>query len=349
MLNELKEFEAYVTNPTSSTPRVMPKMLTDHFSEKDEYLIGIEEIMTVIARRYLFSEAHQVYDQDGKLNKKVIEDAIELLHRWTGFSLTEDRKRTENPENPDLEKWMKEHCVEAGWLKIYWTYHFQEFIKNKEEEKKLAEVTEEREKKLAEITEKRWNKLEKKWNSRFNSPMDYAAVRITYKNVIANALEMGPLRNRYLVVKRSDEQDGKKFRKSDKKPFRYLTDKSSRKGTSDTKIIKVIATYLINKENHPANQNEIWIKSADLSRWYAQDDTNNGAESWYPKNVTWNGENVYFFKRLQKKYTKVIINQEYMKAYDFNIIEPKEEEKYQGKYWILEDCGHGLENCWNIK
>ena len=93
MLNEFREFEAYVENPQSLTPRVMPYMLTEHFSEKHPYLNGLEEIMTVIARGYLFSEGHQVYDIENRINEKLIEETKELLHRWTGFSDTKYRKR----------------------------------------------------------------------------------------------------------------------------------------------------------------------------------------------------------------------------------------------------------------
>lgn len=338
MLNELKEFEAYVKTPKSLSPRVMPLMLTDHFSEKDEYLIGIEEIMTVIARGYLFSKGHQVYNQEGQVNEKLIEDAIELLHRWTGFSDTKYMQRTKNTQ---LEAWMKSNSVTDGWLKKYWVFQFQNY-----EVKKNSKITK---KALEKKIEERWNALENKWNYSLNSTMDYAAAKITYRNIIANALEMGSLKNRYLVVKRSEEQVGKKFKTSERKPFRYLTDKSGRAGTTDMKIIKVITTYLLNKEKHPMGQNEIWIKSSELSRWYGQDDGKNGLRSWYPENVTSKGEDVYTFKNIQRKYTKVIINQEYLKEYDFHIIDPKDAKLYQGTHWILEDCGHGLENCWNIK
>lgn len=338
MLNEFKEFEAYVINPESLTPRVQPLMLTDYFDEEGNYLIGIEEIMTVIARGFLFSKGHQLYGTDGQINEKLIEAAIELLHRWTGFSDTEYRIRTENPQ---LEKWMKSNSVKDSWLKKYWMFHFQNY--EKKNNKKITK------KALLEKTTKRWNKLEEKWNYSLNSPMDYAAVKITYKNVIANALEKGPLRNRYLVVKRSEEQVGKKFPKGESKPFSYLTDKSSRQGTSDMKILKVIAAYIINKESYPVGQNEIWIKSGDLSRWYAQDDAKKGLKSWYPENVTWKGVPVYTFKRLQRKYTKLFINQEYLKEYDFHIIEDSDMENYRNEHWILEDCGQGLKNCWYIK
>ena len=106
MLNELREFETYVENPLSLTPRVMPYMLTEHFSEKAPYLNGLEDIMTIIARGYLFSKGHKVYDAENRINEELIEDAIELLHRWTGFSDTKYRMRTDNPQ---LTKWMKKH------------------------------------------------------------------------------------------------------------------------------------------------------------------------------------------------------------------------------------------------
>lgn len=348
MLNELREFEAYVENPLSLTPRVMPHMLTEHFSEKTSYLNGLEDIMTIIARGYLFSKGHKVYDDENRINEELIEDAIELLHRWTGFSDTKYRMRTDNSR---LTKWMKKHSVTDSWLKQYWMYQFQEY-KNKSNKSNKSENSEESKKaneKIDRLTDERWKKLEEKWTYSLNSPMDYSAVKITYKNVIANALEKGPLRNRYLVFKRREEQIGKKFPKSERKPFSYLTDKSGRQGTSDVKIIKVIAAYLINKENHPVGQSEIWVKSSDLSRWYAQDDSKNGAGSWYPDNVTWNGEEVYTFKRFQRKYTKVIINPAYLKEYDFRVIDPADAKQYQGTHWILEDLGHGTKECWNIK
>lgn len=338
MLNEFKEFEAYVTNPESSNPRVQPLMLTDHFDEEGKYLIGIEEIMTVIVRGYLLSKGHKIYSKDGQLNEKLIEETQELLHRWTGFSDSKYRTRTKNAR---LDKWMQENAVEDGWLKKYWMFQFLAFEKKKKSKKTQDEIVKK--------AEERWEKLEEKWNYSFNSPMDYSAAMITYRNVIANALEKGPLKNRYLVVKKSVEKtdDDKKSKKE--AWYKYLTDKSSRHEESYMKIMKIIATYLINKENHPVGQNEIWIKSSDLSRWYALDDAKNGLKSWYPLNVTWNGHPIYTIKRFRAKYTKVIVNQEYLEKYDFRIIDPKDAGKYRETHLVLEDIGHGMKNCWNIK
>ena len=46
MLNERAEFEAYITNPESSSPRIQPKLLTGNFST-DCGLYGIEQILVV--------------------------------------------------------------------------------------------------------------------------------------------------------------------------------------------------------------------------------------------------------------------------------------------------------------
>ena len=43
MLNERAEFEAYITNPESSSPRIQPKLLTGNFST-DCGLYGIEQM-----------------------------------------------------------------------------------------------------------------------------------------------------------------------------------------------------------------------------------------------------------------------------------------------------------------
>ena len=93
MLNEYKEFESYVSNPTSKNPRIQPKLFTGLFDDEC-YLIGIEQIMTVIARNYIFSNK----DEKTKdfVDEQTRNEAIEILHRWTGFSDIEERSRTEN-------------------------------------------------------------------------------------------------------------------------------------------------------------------------------------------------------------------------------------------------------------
>ena len=332
MLNEFLEFKAYVTEPQSKTPRVQPNFFTDFFCDQNN-LIGIEEIMTVIARGFIYSKDKYVYDEFDRVDEKTVDDAMELLHRWTGFSDYENRKRT---DNSDLDKWMKKNSVVDGWLKIYWLFWFDA---KKGKDKKLSE----------EEKNKEWNKLEKKWNKRFNSPMDYYAGRITYKNVIANALEKGPLRNRYLVVKKSTDQVGKKVKKSDDEKFKYLIDRFGQQITTDMKIMKIICAYLIFREFHPKGQKEVWIKSSELSRWYALDDGKKGSAKWYPECAIWNEKPIYVLNKVKGNHTKLIVDSEYLKTFDIRIVDSKDAYQYKDTHWVLEDLGHGLKECWNIK
>lgn len=329
MLNEYIEFKDYVTYPKSSKPRVQPYMLTDHFSEKN-YLIGIEEIMTVVARGYIFSEDRQLYDESGRFDGKIFNDTIELLHRWTGFSDTDMRKRTNNSE---LDKWMKLHSVEDSWLKKYWIYWLGVKDKKISSEKKIQ----------------KWEQLEVEWNGKLNSPMDYRANKITYNNVIANALEKGPLKNRYFAMKKNVEHIGKNINVSDKERFKHFLYKSGAHDTTYNKVLKLICTYLLFLEFYPRGQHQVWVKSSELSRWYGLDEGKNGGDSWYPDNMEWNNREIYITNKVKGNLIKLMVDSEYLKTFDFRIIECEDASKYKDEYWVLEDCGHGLEECWIIK
>ena len=75
MLNERAEFEAYITNPESSSPRIQPKLLTGNFST-DCGLYGIEQILVVLARGYIFDtyREDEIYS-DGFVRPKLLSDA----------------------------------------------------------------------------------------------------------------------------------------------------------------------------------------------------------------------------------------------------------------------------------
>ena len=325
MLNELLEFKAYVTDPESETPRVQPYLLTDYFDESAN-LIGIEHIMTMIARAFIFSNKKTVLDE--VISQEVVDDTIELLHRWTGFE--EDNKIERSP-NARVDKWMKKNSVVDGWLKKFWMFQAKKGKVSSEEKA---------------IVDKLWDTLEKKWNERLNSGFDYSANMITYNNIIANALEIGPLKNRYFIVKK-DSQSSKKTVKENNK-FKYLTDKSRRHEASYMKIMKIIAAYLLNLRYHPEGQKEVWIKNVELANWYGLDDGKNGSETFYPKNVTWNEKHIYITRKLIGNYTKLLVDQEYLNEFDFQIIDAKDADKYKETHWVLEDLGHKLVGCWGI-
>ena len=88
MLNEILEFEAYVKSPESEKPRIQPKLLTNNFNE-DGNLFGIERILIVIARGYIFSKCHQneIYNSDGMVNNELLNDTRVILQRWCGLIL----------------------------------------------------------------------------------------------------------------------------------------------------------------------------------------------------------------------------------------------------------------------
>lgn len=326
MLNEFLEFRAYVTDPESETPRVQPYLLTDHFDESAS-LIGIEHIMTVIARAFLFSE--ETIIQGEVISRQIVDDTIELLHRWTGFADIENRKRTPNER---VDKWMKRYSVADGWLKKYWMFQ----VKNGDNANKKKA-----------IEENLWRTLEEKWNKRFNSGFDYSANMITYHNIIANALELGPLQNRYLVV-RKDLASRDKPMKANKR-FRYLSDESGRQEASDMKIMKIVAAYLLRLKYHPDGQKEVWITNGELASWYGLDDGKNGSETFYPKDVSWKGKPIYTLQSLRGRYTKVSVDQEYLNEFDFKVIDIEDAEQYKETHWVLEDLGHKLKGCWGIK
>lgn len=326
MLNEFLEFESYVMNPMSPTPRVQPNLLTDHFNESAN-LIGIEHIMTVIARAFLFSE--EKVTQEEVISQQVVDDTIELLHRWTGFSDIINRKQTPNER---VDKWMERHSVTDGWLKKYWMFQFD----NGETEQKKKTSKQEL-----------WETLEKKWNERLNSGLDYSANTITYHNIIANALEIGPLQNHYFIVKKDLSPKGKPVEVN--RRFKYLSDESRRQESSDMKIMKIVAAYLLHLKYHPKGQKEVWIRNGELANWYGLDDGKNGSETFYPKNALWRGKPIYTRHNLRGSYTKLFVDQEYLEEFDFRIIDIEDADQFKETHWVLEDLGHKLVGCWGIK
>ena len=324
MLNEFLEFEAYVTAPESITPRVQPNLLTNQY-DKSGNLIGIERVMTVIARAFIFSDER--YSSEEVISSQVVEDTIELLHRWTGFGDIEKRKRTQNER---VDKWMKSHAVTDSWLKKYLAFQLTNGVNKKKNQASEQNL---------------WDTIEKVWNKKLNSGFDYSAKRISYNNIIANALEQGPLKNYYFIVKKDSTLKDEKVKAN--KRFKYLTDKSGRQEVSDMKIMKIIATYLLRLKDNPECQKEVWITNSELTNWYGMDDNGNG--TFYPKDVFWKGKPVYTLYRLKGNFTKVHINPEYLKEYDFKIIDIQDADQYKETHWVLEDLGHKLKDCWGIR
>lgn len=162
MLNEILEFEAYAKSPESEKPRIQPKLLTNNFSE-DGNLFGIERILIVIARGYIFSKCHQneIYNSDGMVNNELLNDARVILQRWCGFEFDEPGLQI---NRQSISNWFEKYPEADGWLKKYWMFHCAKKTKK----------------------EKMWNTIEKQWGESLMEK-DYAEDHITLDSVIANS------------------------------------------------------------------------------------------------------------------------------------------------------------------
>lgn len=132
MLNEILEFEAYVKDPESDTPRIQPKMLTENYESDD--LNGIGGILVILARGFIFGfeTEKKIYNEDGLVHENILNDTKYILLQWCGFNcnVLESREKT---NNNDLKKpsqcileWQKKYPEANGWLKKYWLYHCPE-------------------------------------------------------------------------------------------------------------------------------------------------------------------------------------------------------------------------------
>ena len=113
--------------------------------------------------------------------------------------------------------------------------------------------------------------------------------------------------------------------------------------------MKLIATYLINRDSNPSGQYEVWITNSELANWFARDDAKKGNITWYPKDVLWNKKPIYKRISVRGNGTKLYIDKDYLKEYDYQIIDEDKINSVPDDYWVLEDRGHMLSGCWNIK
>lgn len=326
MLNEYLELEAYVKNPESDKPRIQPNYFTGTFEGTCE-LNGLEQILTTIARGYLFSYCPREYDIDDK-----VKNACYILRKWCGFAYDDGK---ELQRDNSILAWFKDYPKADGWLKTYWMHHFdRKKKKDSKNDKKMSSVKQVSKKVL-------WGKVEEKWNKSLNNIYDYQALKITYKDIIASALELGPLQNRYLAFKKDINAD----KVNTKKQFGYLYELGlGRKTVQEEtryKFLKSVVNYLILKEQHPQDQTLVWLKAGPLLGWYGQDDIKNDTDIRYFPFLLWKEETIFVRESGGFNYAKIGMNQDYLKEFDFRLIEESQIKEFKESYWILEDCGHG--------
>lgn len=325
MINELKEFESYITTPTSDTPRLQPKMLTDDFGSTGN-LYGLEHILTTIARGFIFGGFKDVNrtSDDGIISDDFIVTVANILFSWLGFECAKDYAGDVDA----IKKWNKKYPQADGWLKKYYMKHCT---------KKDAS--------------KRWAKIEEE-RSKYLLGEDYRLSVVSINNIIANALELGPLKEQCMVIKK-DSVSVKSTKLKDRFRYLFCLDESKQASNPQEKTVerflKNIAAYLYLKENHPVGQKFVLLDRIQLLCWYGLDDNKNEADSWYFKR--------FLFDKCDSKvpimtamsgdrgwnFIKFMIDNDFIAKYDIKLINADEIESVdKEKYWIIKDNGHGV-------
>ena len=325
MLNELQEFESYITIPTSETPRLQPKMLTDNFGNTG-VLYGLEHFLTIITRGFIFGNFIDVdkTSDDGMISDNLIATVGNILFSWLGFECAQDYVGDADAIN----KWNDKYPQAEGWLKNYYEKH----CTKKDKAKRWAKIEEER--------------------SKYLMGEDYRLNVVSINNIIANALECGRLKEQCMVIKK-DSAIIKSSKLKDRFKYLFCLDESKKAANPQEKTVerflKNIAAYLYLKENHPVGQKFVLLDRIQLLCWYGLDDNKNEADSWYFKR--------FLFDKCDSKvpimtamsgdrgwnFIKLMIDNDFIAKYDIKLIDADEIESVdKEKYWIIKDNGHGV-------
>ena len=333
MINEFLEFESYVTEPTSDTPRLQPKMLTDNFGSTGN-LYGLEHILTIIARGFIFGN---FYDEGKKTDDGMISDSMiftvsNILFSWLGFECAEDYIGDEDA----IKRWNDKYPEANGWLKKYYEKHCTKNDKKK-----------------------RWVKIEEERSKNLQGE-DYRFSAVSINDIIANALEQGKLKEQVMIVKKdSGKKDTgaiKSAKLKDRFQYLFCIDESEKAANPQEmtveKFIKNIAAYLYLRANHPRGQKYVLLDRMQLLCWYGLDDHKNEADSWYFKRFLFdkgNNKKVPIMTAMSGErgwnFIKLKIDDDFIAKYDIKLIDADEIDSLdREKYWIIKDTGHGVES-----
>ena len=325
MLNEILEFKSYITAPTSDTPRLQPKMLTDDFGSTGN-LYGLEHVLTIIARGFIFGDFYDTdkVSDDGMISNNLIVTVDNILFSWLGFECAKDYVGDADAIN----KWNKKYPQADGWLKNYYEKH----CTKKDKAKRWAKIEEER--------------------SKYLMGEDYRLSVVSINNIIANALELGPLKEQCMIIKK-DSVSVKSKKLKDRFQYLFCLDEGNKAANPQERTVerflKNIAAYLYLKENHPQGQKFVLLDRIQLLCWYGLDDNKNEADSWYFKR--------FLFDKCDSKvpimtamsgdrgwnFIKLMIDNDFIAKYDIKLIDADEIESVdKEKYWIIKDNGHGV-------
>ena len=247
-----------------------------------------------------------------------------ILFSWLGFECANDYIGDVDAIN----RWNEKYPQADGWLKKYYEKHCDKKDKAK-----------------------RWAKIEEKWTESLQG-FDYRLNVVSINNIISNAIELGPLREQYMVIKK-DSTSIKSSKLKDRFKYLFCLDESKKAANPQERTVerflKNIAAYLYLKENHPQGQKFVLLDRIQLLCWYGLDDNKNEADSWYFKR--------FLFDKCDSKvpimtamsgdrgwnFIKLMIDNDFIAKYDIKLIDADEIESVdKEKYWIIKDNGHGV-------
>ena len=325
MLNEILEFESYIKTPTSDNHRLQPKMLTDDFGSAGN-LYGLEHILTTIARGFIFGNFYDTdkVSDDGMISNNLIVTVDNILFSWLGFECAKDYVGDADAIN----KWNKKYPQADGWLKNYYEKH----CTKKDKAKRWAKIEEER--------------------SKYLMGEDYRLSVVSINNIIANALELGPLKEQCMIIKK-DSVSVKSVKLKDRFQYLFCLDENKKAANPQEKTVerflKNIAAYLYLKDNHPQGQKFVLLDRIQLLCWYGLDDNKNEADSWYFKRFLFDkcDSRVPIMTAMSGdrgwNFIKLMIDNDFIAKYDIKLIDADEIESVdKEKYWIIKDNGHGV-------
>lgn len=201
-----------------------------------------------------------------------------------------------------------------------------------------------------------WAKIEKKWTESLQG-FDYRLSVVSINNIIAGAIEQGPLKEQCMVIKK-DSITTKSSKLKERFQYLFCLDESKKAANPQEKTVerflKNIAAYLYFKDNHPQGQKFVLLDRIQLLCWYGLDDNKNEADSWYFKRFLFDkGDSKEPIMTAMSSdrgwnFIKLMLDNDFIAKYDISLIDVTAIESIdRDKYWIIKDNGHGVGSiCW---
>ncbi len=333
MLDEWKEYEEYTRADlfATETSRLNPKFffsVTKNKDDKDDKdgkattmnlefnSAGIRRVLTIIARYHLFHSKETYYPS-----------ATDRETRDAYISKIKD----------NLNEW----CFSQNETGLLYQYYLEYISSDKLSEEDIKPF---------------WDdfatKKKKDWNiTKIYIPLErenYPQNAITFLEIIADAIWIGPLKTKFLAIKKGfDEDITYQSSRSKKDPASFYKGKRVRKLTITGEknreyLLKIISSYLLLEQNIPdgLKADYLPLHRTDLANWMAYSSFKDR-----PGEVP-----IFFWKEdslidLPKKHNSTTpifrLNSRFLREYDAKLIEKKEIKKYTKEYVIFEDNGAG--------